>query len=152
MEKNDYTQAPSIFGQFDPLSVGFDKTFKLLSSQLESLGKGMPGYPPYNIKKTGDNKYVIEMAVAGFAKTDIELTMDNGKLVVTGKTKDANDMDNANVYYFYKGIAERAFTRSFTLADSVEVKNAELVNGILKVWLENLIPEHQKPKKIEIKD
>jgi molecular chaperone IbpA len=103
-------------------------------------------------KKTGDNKYVIEMAVAGFAKTDIELTMDNGKLVVTGKTKDANDMDNANVYYFYKGIAERAFTRSFTLADSVEVKNAELVNGILKVWLENLIPEHQKPKKIEIKD
>ena len=152
MAKNDYTQAPSIFGQFDPLSVGFDKTFKLLSSQLESLGKGMPGYPPYNIKKTGDNKYVIEMAVAGFAKTDIELTMENGKLVVSGKTKDANDMDNANVYYFYKGIAERAFTRSFTLADSVEVKNAELVNGILKVWLENLIPEHQKPKKIEIKD
>ena len=92
------------------------------------------------------------MAVAGFAKTDIEMTLENGKLVISGKTKEANDVDNANVYYFYKGIAERAFTRHFTLSDTVEVKNAELVNGILKVWLENLIPEHQKSKKIEIKD
>ena len=152
MAKNEYAQIPSPFGQFDPFSVGFDKTFKLLSSQLDNIGKGLPGYPPYNIKKVGDNKYVIEMAVAGFAKTDIEMTLENGKLVISGKTKEANDVDNANVYYFYKGIAERAFTRHFTLSDTVEVKNAELVNGILKVWLENLIPEHQKPKKIEIKD
>jgi molecular chaperone IbpA len=152
MAKNEYAQIPSPFGQFDPFSVGFDKTFKLLSSQLDNIGKSLPGYPPYNIKKVGDNKYVIEMAVAGFAKTDIELTLENGKLVIAGKTKEANDVDNANVYYFYKGIAERAFTRHFTLSDTVEVKNAELVNGILKVWLENLIPEHQKSKKIEIKD
>ena len=152
MAKNEYAQVPSPFGQFDPFSVGFDKTFKLLSSQLDNIGKGLPGYPPYNIKKVGDNKYVIEMAVAGFAKTDIEMTLENGKLVISGKTKEANDVDNASVYYFYKGIAERAFTRHFTLSDTVEVKNAELVNGILKVWLENLIPEHQKPKKIEIKD
>jgi molecular chaperone IbpA len=152
MTKNDYAQIPSPFGQFDPFSVGFDKTFKLLSSQLDGIGKNLPGYPPYNIKKVDDNKYVIEMAVAGFAKTDIELTLENGKLLISGKTKDTNDVDNANTYYFYKGIAERAFTRQFTLSDAVEVKNAELVNGILKVWLENLIPEHQKPKKIEIKD
>ena len=152
MAKNEYAQLPSPFTSFDPFSVGFDKTFKLLSSQLDNIGKSLPGYPPYNIKKVDDNKYVIEMAVAGFAKTDIELTLDNGKLTITGNIKDSNDVDNANAYYFYKGIAERAFTRSFTLADTVEIKNAEMVNGILKVWLENLIPEHKKPKKIEIKD
>lgn len=141
----------NILSSFDPFSVGFDKTFKLLTTQLDSIGKSVPGYPPYNIKKVGDNKYVIEMAVAGFAKTDIELTLENGKLLISGSTKDASDMDHATSYYFYKGIAERAFARSFTLADNVEIKNAELLNGILKVWLENIIPESQKPKKIEIK-
>ena len=156
---NDYAQIAKIpsqltqlFTQFDPMSVGFDKTFKQLADQMESLGKGVPGYPPYNIKKVEDNKYVIEMAVAGFAKTDLEVTLDGGKLTIAGKTKDTSDLDNANAYYFYKGIAERAFTRTFTLADTVEIKNAEMVNGILKVWLENFIPEHKKPKKIDIKD
>jgi molecular chaperone IbpA len=152
MTKNDYTQIPSPFGQFDPFSVGFDKTFKALASQLDGIGKALPGYPPYNIKKVDENKYVIEMAVAGFAKTDLEVTLDGGKLTITGKTKDDSDLDNANVFYFYKGIAERAFSRTFTLADSVEIKNAEMVNGILKVWLENFIPEHKKPKKFDIKD
>ena len=152
MTKNDYAQIPSPFGQFDPFSVGFDKTFKALASQLDGIGKALPGYPPYNIKKVDENKYVIEMAVAGFAKTDLEVTLDGGKLTITGKTKDDSDLDNANVFYFYKGIAERAFSRTFTLADSVEIKNAEMVNGILKVWLENFIPEHKKPKKFDIKD
>jgi molecular chaperone IbpA len=153
---NDYSQYTKIpsqqFASYDPFSIGFDKTFKLLADQLESVGKNVPGFPPYNIKKTDENKYVIEMAVAGFAKTDFELTLEGSKLTIAGKTKDASDMDNANAYYFYKGIAERAFNRTFTLADTVEVKNAELVNGILKVWLENFIPESKKPKKIEIKD
>ena len=152
MTKNDYAQIPSPFGQFDPFSVGFDKTFKALASQLDGIGKALPGYPPYKIKKVDENKYVIEMAVAGFAKTDLEVTLDGGKLTIAGKTKDASDLDNANVYYFYKGIAERAFSRTLTLADSVEIKNAEMVNGILKVWLENFIPEHKKPKKFDIKD
>jgi molecular chaperone IbpA len=157
MTKNDYEQlakipVPNVFSSFDPFSVGFDKTFKALASQLDGIGKALPGYPPYNIKKVADDKYVIEMAVAGFSKTDIEITLDGGKLIINGKTKDAEDADNAGAYYFYKGIAERAFTRTFTLADSVEIKNAEMVNGILKVWLENFIPEHKKPKKIEIKD
>jgi molecular chaperone IbpA len=147
-----YTKIPSFFDKFDPMSVGFDKTFKLLADQLETVGKNVPGYPPYNIKKVDENKYVIELAVAGFAKTDLEVTLDGGKLTIAGKTKDASDLDNANAYYFYKGIAERAFTRTFTLADSVEIKNAEMVNGILKVWLENFIPEHKKPKKFDIKD
>jgi len=131
---------------FDPFSVGFDKTFKLLASHLDGIGKSLPGYPPYNIKKVDDNKYVIEMAVAGFAKTDIEITMENGKLIIAGNTTpDEND-----VTYFYKGIAERAFTRQFTLADSVEIKDAHLMNGILKIILEQIIPDSKKPKKIEI--
>lgn len=150
MTKNDYAQLASPFASFDPFSVGFDKTFKLLSSQLDGIGKNLPGFPPYNIKKVDDNKYVIEMAVAGFAKTDIELTLDGGKLTIAGKTKDSSDMDKAQEFYYYKGIAERAFNRTFTLADTVVVNNAELMNGILKVWLENFIPESQKPKKIKI--
>jgi molecular chaperone IbpA len=146
MTKNDYAQLAA----FDPFSIGFDKTFKLLSSQLDGIGKNLPGYPPYNIKKVDDNKYVIEMAVAGFAKTDIELTLDGSKLTISGNTKDSSDMDKAQEYYYYKGIAERAFNRTFTLADTVVVNNVGLMNGILKVWLENIVPENQKPKKINI--
>jgi len=138
---------PSL-SSFDPFSVGFDKTFKLLASHLEGIGKNIPGYPPYNIKKVEENKYVIEMAVAGFAKTDIEITMENGKLLISGNTTP----DESDAMYFYKGIAERAFSRQFTLADSVEIKDAHLVNGILKIILEQIIPEDKKPKKIEIKE
>ena len=141
----------SQFRKFDPFSIGFTDVFNELESMSKAVAKAAT-YPPYNIKQVKDNKYVIEMAVAGFSKTDLEITLDGGKLTITGKTKEADDTDNAGSYYFYKGIAERAFTRHFTLADSVEIKNAEMVNGILKVWLENFIPEHQKPKKIEIKD
>ena len=131
--------------------VGFDHLFDRLD-RLYTKSLQNASYPPYNIKKVEDNKYVIEMAVAGFSKTDLEITLDGGKLTISGKTKESDDLDNANAYYFYKGIAERAFTRHFTLADSVEIKNAEMVNGILKVWLENFIPEHKKPKKININE
>jgi len=146
---------PSLFDfhkTLDPFTVGYDKFFKDIEEVTKNVTKNVPSYPPYNIKQVSKNKYVIEMAVAGFAKTDIELTLDGGKLTIAGNTKGTSDVDNANAYYFYKGIAERAFNRTFTLADTVEVKNAELVNGILKVWLENFIPESKKPKKIEIKD
>ena len=103
------------------------------------------GYPPYNIKKTGDNTYVIEMAVAGFGRQDIELTLEDGVLSIKGelKTDEKND-------YLFKGIADRAFTRKFTLADTIEIKNADLLNGMLRIWLEKFIPEHKKPRKIDI--
>ena len=130
--------------------VGFDRMFDTFESRFAN--QLSTNYPPHNIVRKDQHNYYIEMAVAGFAKTDIELTLDGGKLTISGNTKGTSDVDNANAYYFYKGIAERAFNRTFTLADTVEVKNAELVNGILKVWLENFIPESKKPKKIEIKD
>ena len=87
---------------------------------------------------------MIEIAVAGFGKQDIEVELQDGTLTVRG------NVSSEEADYIYKGIAERAFTRQFTLADTVEVKNADLINGMLKIWLERFIPEEKKPKKINI--
>jgi molecular chaperone IbpA len=137
---------------FDKFFVGADKILENLSKAHEAAAKAIPGYPPYNIVKVDDNKYVIEMAVAGFGKNNLEIELANSVLTVKGGLT-VDDMANETVNpvsYIYKGIADRAFTRKFTLADSVEIKNAELVNGMLKLWLENIIPESKKPKKIDI--
>jgi molecular chaperone IbpA len=124
-------------------TVGFEPMLKKFNELAESMSK-IPTYPPYNIKKIDENKYVIEMAVAGFGKQDLELELQDGTLTVKGNIT-ADDSE-----YLYKGIAERAFTRQFTLADTVEIKNADLINGMLKIWLERFIPEEKKPKKINI--
>lgn len=131
---------------FDKFFVGFDDQFNRLQKLHDDVTRNIPNYPPYNIKKTGENTYVIELAVAGFGKSGIEIEMDGGKLVVRGTT---TEDDNAE--YLFKGIANRAFTRSFALNDQIEVKDAELFNGMLKVFLERIIPEEKKPKKIEVK-
>jgi molecular chaperone IbpA len=136
---------------FDPFSfpkqfnttVGFEPILKRLAEMAETMPK-MQTYPPYNIKKVDENKYVIELAVAGFGRQDLELELQDGTLTVKGSVN-SEDGD-----YLYKGIAERAFTRQFTLADTVEVKNADLINGMLKIWLERFVPEEKKPKKINI--
>jgi molecular chaperone IbpA len=95
------------------------------------------------------------MAVAGFAKSNIDIEVANNTLVVKGSLE-PNPLEGAETNpiseYLYKGIADRAFTRRFTLADTVEVKNAELINGMLKLWLENIIPDEKKPKKVDIVD
>lgn len=130
---------------YNPFSVGYDNLWKKLDDLASSVSKNIPSYPPYNIRKIEDNKYVIELAVAGFGRSDIEITLQDDKLVISGKS---SDDDENNI--LYKGIANRAFTRTFTLADTIEVKNADLINGMLKVWLENIIPEHKKPRKIEV--
>jgi molecular chaperone IbpA len=133
------------FTRFQPYSVGFDETLETIKKVAEQSAKAV-GYPPYNIKQVKDNKYVIEMAVAGFAKTDIEMTLDGNKLVIKGASKDDPETE-----YVYKGIANRNFERSFTLADKVEIKDAELVNGMLKVWLESIVKTQDAIKKIQIK-
>jgi molecular chaperone IbpA len=136
-----------------PTTIGFDPMFKSLEEMQRTMSKVVGSYPPYNIKKVDENKYVIEVAVAGFGKQDIEVEMVNGTLVIKGNTTiDTLTKDGTDVTYLHKGIAERAFTRHFKLADTVEVKNAELINGILKVWLESFIPESKKPRKIDITD
>jgi len=135
-----------MFKDFDKLYVGFDDQFNKMAKIHDDLTKSIPNYPPYNIRKTGDNTYVIEVAVAGFAKQDIEIELDNGKMIIKGNVQNAEEEEN----FLFKGIANRAFTRAFTLEDQIEVKDAEIFNGMLKVFLERIIPEHKKPKKIEI--
>lgn len=135
-----------LFGKLQPFTIGFDETMNMLRQTAEQAQKAV-GYPPYNIKQVKENKYVIEMAVAGFAKTDLEITMDGNKLLVKGSTK-----DDTGEEFLYKGIANRAFERAFTLNDKVEIKDAELVNGMLKIWLENIVKTQDAIKKIGIKD
>lgn len=131
---------------FDKFFVGFDEHFNKIAQLHDDLTKNIPNYPPYNIRKTGDNTYVIELAVAGFGKQEIDITLDDNKLIVSGNAKD--DSDN----FLFKGIANRAFTRTFALNDQIEISDAALVNGMLKIALERIIPEHKKPKKIEVKE
>jgi molecular chaperone IbpA len=125
--------------------IGFDQMIDRIREASESLPK-IPSYPPYNIKKVNDEHFVIEMAVAGFGKHNLDIEIKDDTLTVSGSL-DTEDKD-----YIYQGIANRAFTRKFTLADTVVVKNAELANGLLKIALERFIPEEKKAKKIDIMD
>ena len=138
---------PSLFDfhKLDPFTVGFDKMF----DELQDIASKVPTYPPYNIKQVKENKYVIELAVAGFSKTDIEVTLDGNKLVVSGSAKD-EPLEEGETF-FHKGIAARNFTRTFKLADKIEIKEAEMVNGMLKIWLENLVQANDAIKKIAVK-
>jgi molecular chaperone IbpA len=132
--------------------IGADKLLQTFAKAHEDMTKGIPGYPPYNIIKVDDNKYALEMAVAGFGKQNIDIELANSTLTIKGGLN-LDQLDPTNpVTYIYKGIADRSFTRKFSVADTVEVKNAELINGMLKIWLENIIPEDKKPKKIDIVD
>ena len=142
----------SVFGpgfkDYDKFFVGFDDQFNRLAKMHDDLTKNIPNYPPYNIKKTGDNTYVIELAVAGFARQDIEIELADGKMLIKGNTQ----ADESGENFLFKGIAARNFTRTFALDDHIEIQDAELMNGMLKVFLERIIPEHKKPKKIEVKE
>ena len=148
----DYFDPFSFTKSLIPSTVGFDTMFKSLEDMHKSMSKAITNsYPPYNIKKVSDNKYVVELAVAGFGKQDIDVELNKNTLVIKGSTTlDTLTKDGVDVTYLYKGIAERAFTRTFQLADTVEIKNAELINGILKIWLESMATD--KSRKIDIKD
>ena len=130
---------------FDKFFVGFDEQFDRLAKLGQDLSKNVPSYPPFNIKKIADNKYVIEVAVAGFTQSDVEITLEGNKLTVAGNTQD--DSDNE---FLFKGIANRAFTRTFALADKIEVESAEMVNGMLKIALDKIV-DAQPVRKIEVK-
>lgn len=143
-----FPQLKSLSKSLDPFTIGFDDVLNQIQELSDGVSKAVPGFPPYNIKQVKDNKYVIEMAVAGFAKSDIEVTLDGNKLVIKGNAAE-EELPEDN--YLFKGIATRNFTRQFTLADKVEIKDAEIVNGMLKVWLENLVKAQDAVKKIAIK-
>lgn len=127
----------------DPLFVGFDRIFDRVNSaaKLANVQK----YPPYNIVKTDENDYLIELAVAGFGPDDVDIELHNGVLTITGNIETSSEDK-----YVYKGIANRSFERRFTLADTVQVEGVDLNQGILTVRLKNVIPEEKKPRKIPI--
>ena len=137
------------FKDFDKYFVGLEEQQAHMQKLHADIAKNIPGYPPYNIKKSGDNSYTIELAVAGFAQNEIDIEIDGGKLVIKGTSTSKEDEKEEN--FLFKGIANRAFTRAFAIDDQIEVKNAELFNGMLKIVLERLIPEETKPKKVPVK-
>lgn len=143
-------KALSIFNQLRPLSVGFDDVFNHFESMFDSDFR-LPtvNYPPYNIVKTGTNKYDIEVALAGFGKKDIDVSVENGVLTIESKVEEKDKDEDGDT--IYKGISKRYFKRSFTIADDVEVNGAELKDGLLKVSMEKIVPESKKLKTIEIK-
>ena len=144
----------SIFNQLRPLSIGFNNVFDHFESMLnDDFGLRTPAvnYPPYNIVETSKNKYDIEVALAGYNKKDIEVSYEDGQLLIRSKKSDKDETKDTDGNTLYKGIAKRYFERSFTIADDVEVKGAELKDGLLKVSLEKIIPESKKSKTIDIK-
>jgi molecular chaperone IbpA len=145
------TFIPTFWGtkDLDKFFVGFDEQFAHLQKLHDDVTKNIPNYPPYNIRKNGENSYTIEIAVAGFADTEIDIEIDGGKLVVKGNVDAATEALEDN--FLFKGIATRAFTRAFAIDDHIEVKDAEMFNGMLKIALERLVPEQMKPKKVPVK-
>ncbi len=140
----------SIFNSLRPFSIGFDDMFDQFESMLGNGGMVQNNYPPYNIRKAGKDKYAIELAVAGFNKDDVEVEFEDKLLTV--KTKKINKAVERNSdEIIHKGISQRSFSRSFTIADDVKVNGAELKDGLLTINCEKIIPEQKKKKLIPIK-
>ncbi len=128
-------------------SVGFDRFNDLFESLIEGPEDRFDTYPPYNIEKTGEDQYRIVMAVAGFTLNDLNITAQRDTLVVSGKISDKSD---ESVTYLHRGIATRAFQRSFRLADHIKVTGADMKDGLLTVNLVHEVPEEAKPRMIQI--
>jgi len=135
---------PEFMNRFNRDFIGFNDIFRL----LEDTGTALNGaaYPPYNIIQDDENTYRIELAVAGFGEKDIDITIANRKLLITGKK-----VDDSTAKFIHKGISNRNFERSFILAQNVEIKSADLVDGMLVIELEHIVPEELKPQTIKIK-
>ena len=129
-------------------SVGFDRLLNAFGDIENAMGENKAqSYPPYNIIKKTDHDYVIEIAVAGFKRDELDITFEGDKLTVTGKVREQRDGQ-----FLHRGIATRDFTHQFTLAETVLVQSADLVDGMLEIRLQNIIPEEKKPRKIMIGD
>ena len=128
-------------------TVGFDRMFSLLD-QVAGFDGAAPGYPPYNIERTGENAYRISVAVAGFSEPELTIVAKENTLTIRGDKQTKTDEKNGEV--LYQGIAARAFERVFQLADHVEVKGAHLENGLLHVELTREVPEASKPRQVPI--
>ena len=141
----------SIFNSLRPFSIGFDDMFDQFESMLGNGSLGVQtNYPPYNIRKAGKDKYAIEVAIAGFNKDDVEVEYEDNLLTVkTKNVKRTEEKESDEV--IHRGISQRSFARSFTIADDVKVNGAELKDGLLTISCEKIIPEIKKKRLIEIK-
>ena len=156
---------PSIFNQLRPVSVGFDNIFdhfeRMFDNEVELAQRLAVNYPPYNIVKTGTYTYNIEVALAGYNKKDISVEYADGVLTIKtikdAKSEMLRDAKEKKPFIpnkgevIHNGIAKRFFSRSFTIADDVKIEDAELKDGLLKVYLMKIVPEGKKPKKITVK-
>ncbi len=124
-------------------AIGFDRLFNLIESGQNQGG----GYPPYNVELVDENHYRIAIAVAGFAESELDITAQDNMLLVKGAHKDAATERT----YLYQGIAERNFERKFQLAEHIQIKSANLANGLLYIDLERVVPESSKPRRIDIR-
>ena len=142
----------SIFNSLRPFSIGFEDMFDQFESMLRNAGLSIQSnYPPHNIRRTGKDNYSIEVALAGFSKKDVEVEFEDNLLTVRTKQVDRSENKNQDGEIIHKGISQRQFARSFTIADDVKVNSAELKDGLLTIACERIIPEHKKKKLIEIK-
>ena len=142
----------SIFNSLRPFSIGFDDMFDQFESMLGNGGLSMQSnYPPYNIRKTGKDKYAIEVAIAGFSKDDVEVEYEDNLLTVKTKKVDKTVEEDKDGEIIHRGISQRSFSRSFTIANDVKVNGAELKDGLLLIGCEKIVPEQKKKKLIPIK-
>ncbi len=127
-------------------AIGFDRMANLVDSMFQTPDQGQPNWPPYNIERRDETSYRITMAVAGFSQDDLDITIHEQKLIVSGKQK----AEDEGREYLYRGIASRQFERRFQLADFIHITGATMQDGLLHIDLEREIPEAMKPRKIEI--
>ena len=146
------SNALSIFNQLRPVTVGYDNIFDHFEKMFEDDYFNAPtvNYPPYNIVKTGENKYDVEVALAGYNKKDINIEYADNLLTIKSVKESNSAKKDSESGVLHKGISKRFFSKTFTIADDTEVKSAELKDGLLKVSLERIIPEAKKPKVIKI--
>lgn len=138
------------FKDFDKFFLGFDDQINSMLKLHEDFSKTVPNYPPFNVRKNSETSYTIEIAVAGFSQNEIDVEIADGKLIVKGNV--SSQESNETPYdYVWKGIANRAFTRTWFIGDKFEVKDAEMFNGMLKIALDHLVPEEKKAKKVPVK-
>ena len=138
------TRIETIWRDLSPFAVGFDRTFDTLSILANSKTQNT-NYPPYNIRKLPEDKYSIELAVAGFDEKDIDIEVSEQNLIIDGKKS-----DEMNENLIHQGLASRNFNRKFVLSEDMVVQGAALSNGILYIGIQRVVPEHKKPKKIPL--
>ena len=143
------TSTLSLFNKLRPVSVGFDSVFDHFESMFNESPSLHTNYPPYDILKTDEHSYVIELAVAGFSKKDIEVTVENGVLTVESNRQGNSESNGQEI--IHRGISKRYFKKSFSISDDVEIRGAELKDGLLRISMEKIIPESRKRKEISIK-